>query len=256
MDVLVLIDKLDDLVHNARPVPLTDQVRVDREEIYDLLDQMRATIPEEIKQARWIVKERQEMLAEAKREAERIVREAREQQSRLISDEEITKQAERAADEIVEDARAPRARDPPRRRGLRRRDPQHARGQPSEVPRRRAARPRSARRTRRRAGRDRAVAAFPGDNAGWMVEPHVDLGRALCDGSIRSKLSFANVIAMIALFLALSGRAYAAVAAKNSVTSKSIKKGAVKSADIANDKGVKSADVGANALTGADIIER
>ena len=56
MDVLVLIDKLDDLIHNARPVPLTDQVRVDREEIYDLLDQMRATIPEEIKQARWIVK--------------------------------------------------------------------------------------------------------------------------------------------------------------------------------------------------------
>ena len=47
-------------------MPLTDQVRVDKEEIYDILDQMRATIPEEIKQARWIVKERQEMLAEAK----------------------------------------------------------------------------------------------------------------------------------------------------------------------------------------------
>ncbi len=106
MDVLVLIDKLDDLVHNARPVPLTDQVRVDREEIYDLLDQMRATIPEEIKQARWIVKERQEMLEEAKRESERVIREAREQQARLVSDEEVTKQAERAADEIVEDARA------------------------------------------------------------------------------------------------------------------------------------------------------
>ena len=105
MDVLVLIDKLDDLVHNAKPVPLTDQVRVDKEEIYDILDQMRATIPEEIKQARWIVKERQEMLAEAKRESERIVREAREQQARLSSDEEGTKQAERAADEIVEDAR-------------------------------------------------------------------------------------------------------------------------------------------------------
>ena len=37
MDVLVLIDKLDDLVHNAKPVPLTDQVRVDKEEIYDIL---------------------------------------------------------------------------------------------------------------------------------------------------------------------------------------------------------------------------
>src|SRR5881397_892121 len=48
MDVLVLIDKLDDLVHNAKAVPLTDQVRIDREEIYDILDQMRATIPEEI----------------------------------------------------------------------------------------------------------------------------------------------------------------------------------------------------------------
>ena len=39
MDVLVLIDKLDDLVHNAKSVPMTDQVRVDKEEIYDILDQ-------------------------------------------------------------------------------------------------------------------------------------------------------------------------------------------------------------------------
>jgi cell division septum initiation protein DivIVA len=110
MDVLVLIDKLDDLVHNAKAVPLTDQVRIDREEIYDILDQMRATIPEEIKQARWIVKERQEMLAEAKRESERILKEARDQQQRLVSQEEITLQAERAAEEIVEDANA-RARE-------------------------------------------------------------------------------------------------------------------------------------------------
>ncbi len=108
MDVLVLIDKLDDLIHNAKRtmMPGSDQVRLDREEIYDILDQMRATIPEEIKQARWIVKERQEMLAEAKREAERIVKEARDRQSQLISEQEITKQAERAADDIVEDARA------------------------------------------------------------------------------------------------------------------------------------------------------
>ena len=60
-------------MHEAKAVPLTDQVRIDREEIWEILDQMRATIPEEIKQARWIVKERQEMLAEAKREAERLV---------------------------------------------------------------------------------------------------------------------------------------------------------------------------------------
>ena len=105
MDVLVLIDKLDDLVHNAKAVPLTDQVRIDREEIYDILDQMRATIPEEIKQARWIVKERQEMLAEAKREADRILGEAREQAVREASQTEIAKLAERQAQEIVEEAR-------------------------------------------------------------------------------------------------------------------------------------------------------
>ena len=105
MDVLVLIDKLDDLVHNAKAVPLTDQVRIDREEIYDILDQMRATIPEEIKQARWIVKERQEMLAEAKRECDRILGEAREQAAREASQTEIVKLAERQAQEIIDEAR-------------------------------------------------------------------------------------------------------------------------------------------------------
>ena len=105
MDVLVLIDKLDDLVHNAKAVPLTDQVRIDREEIYDILDQMRATIPEEIKQARWIVKERQEMLAEAKRETDRLLGEAREQAVREASQTEIVKIAERQAQDIIDDAR-------------------------------------------------------------------------------------------------------------------------------------------------------
>ncbi|MDQ3320772.1 MAG: ATPase, partial [Actinomycetota bacterium] len=102
----VLIDKLDDSIHNGKPVPLTDQVRVEREEIYDILDQMRATVPEEIKQARWIVKERQEMLAEAKREAERIIREARDQQERLINQQEVVRLAERQAEDIVEEARS------------------------------------------------------------------------------------------------------------------------------------------------------
>src|SRR5688500_2375381 len=106
MDVLVLIDKLDDLVHNAKQDPLTDDVRVDKEAIYDILDQMRATIPEEIKQARWIVKERQEMLAEAKREAERIVKEARAGQTQLGSQQEVTRQDERVAEESIEDPRA------------------------------------------------------------------------------------------------------------------------------------------------------
>ena len=64
MDVLILLDKLDDLIYNSKQIPLTDQVRVEREEAYSLLDQIRVTLPEEIKQARWIVKERQELQEE------------------------------------------------------------------------------------------------------------------------------------------------------------------------------------------------
>jgi cell division septum initiation protein DivIVA len=105
VDVLVLIDRLDDLLHNAKAVPLTDQVRIGREEIFDILDQMRATIPDEVKQARWIVKERQEMLGEAKREVDRLLADAREQAVREASETEIKRIAERQAEDIVDEAR-------------------------------------------------------------------------------------------------------------------------------------------------------
>ncbi len=105
MDVLVLIDTLDGLVHNAKPIRFTDQVRVDKNGIDDILDQIRATVPAEIKQARGIVKERLELLAEARGEAERIVKQARELAERLISDDEVAKQAERAGEAIIEAAR-------------------------------------------------------------------------------------------------------------------------------------------------------
>jgi cell division septum initiation protein DivIVA len=104
MDVLVLIDKLDDLVRSAKPVPLKDQVRVNQDKLYDILDQMRSTIPEEIKQARWIAKERADMLAQATREAERIVKQARERQAQLVSTHELPRQAERAAQDIIDAA--------------------------------------------------------------------------------------------------------------------------------------------------------
>jgi cell division septum initiation protein DivIVA len=105
MDVLDLIDRLQHLVDSAKNVPLRDQVRVNKQEIRDILDQMRATIPGEIKEARWIVQEREDLLAEAKREAERIPEEARERQAELVSRHELVRQAERAAEEIIEGAR-------------------------------------------------------------------------------------------------------------------------------------------------------
>ena len=144
MDVLVLIDKLDELVATAKNVPMTDQVRIDREELLEIIDQMRSTIPEEIKQARWIVKERQEMLAEAKREAERLISEAREQAEREASQQEVVKLAERQAHELLEQAPRRGAGDAAGRRGLRRRHPREPRGQPGQVPDRRPARSRAA----------------------------------------------------------------------------------------------------------------
>lgn len=104
MDVLVLIDKLDDLIHNAKSVPLTDTVRVEKEDVYDILDQMRASIPEEIKQARWIVKERQDMLAEAKREAERLLQEARDRAEQIASKEEVVRIAHEQSEQILREA--------------------------------------------------------------------------------------------------------------------------------------------------------
>jgi hypothetical protein len=85
--------------------PHLPDARIDREAIYELLDQMRATIPEEIKQARWIVKERQEMLAEAKRESDRIVEEARDRAERQASEQEVVKLAQKQSEEIMDEAR-------------------------------------------------------------------------------------------------------------------------------------------------------
>jgi len=98
VDVLLLIDKLDDFVHSAKRVRLRGQVRVHREEVYDILDQMRATISDDVKQARWIVKERQELLAAAKREAQRVVAGARERQTELVRQHELARRAKLEAE--------------------------------------------------------------------------------------------------------------------------------------------------------------
>src|SRR3954451_10220020 len=84
---------------------MNDQVRIEREELFEIIDRMRSTIPEEIKQTRWIVKERQEMLAEAKREAERLISEARDQAQREASQQEVATLEERQAHERLEQPR-------------------------------------------------------------------------------------------------------------------------------------------------------
>ena len=106
MDVLVLIDRLEELVEDARGFPgFGNTAMIDRDAAFDIIDQMRQTIPEELKQARWIVKERQAMLDEARSESDRIIRSAQDEAEKITSEEEVLKRAERRSAEIMEDAR-------------------------------------------------------------------------------------------------------------------------------------------------------
>ncbi|HET6498542.1 MAG TPA: ATPase [Coriobacteriia bacterium] len=105
MDILALIDRIEELVDNGRSVPLTGSKMVDPEKLYEIVDEIRAQFPDELKQARWIVKERQEMLEEAEKEANRILEDARDRAQAIASEQEIVKLAEQQAAAIMDDAR-------------------------------------------------------------------------------------------------------------------------------------------------------
>jgi len=77
MDVMALIDRIEESMDSGRSVPLMRGRLVDIEKVYEIIDEIRGNFPDELKQARWIVKERQEMLEEAEKEANRILEEAR-----------------------------------------------------------------------------------------------------------------------------------------------------------------------------------
>ena len=106
MDVMALIDRLEDLVATARKVPFGSMVLLSEQKLYEVIDEMRSSLPEELKQARWIVKERQEMVNEAEKESNRIIGEAKERAKDLASESEIVKRAEEQAAEILDSARS------------------------------------------------------------------------------------------------------------------------------------------------------
>lgn len=105
MDIMSMIDKLEDYIATARKLPLTNSVLVDEKKIYEIVDQVRASFPEELKQSRWIVKERQEMIEEAQKEADRILEEAKAKAETMASETEIVKLADKQAAELLETAR-------------------------------------------------------------------------------------------------------------------------------------------------------
>lgn len=101
MDALELIDKLEEIVSKGRKIPFSSNFIVNENEIYDTLDELRNVLPEEFKQARWIVKERESMLEEAKRQSSRIIKEAEEKADALLNESEIIKSALKRSEEVM-----------------------------------------------------------------------------------------------------------------------------------------------------------
>lgn len=96
---------LEDVIHtiaSAPNVPLSSTPRIDRDHVVALLQDAQACMPEEIRQARWMLKERSEFMAKTQREADEIVEAARVQAERMVQRTEVVRAAEARARQILE----------------------------------------------------------------------------------------------------------------------------------------------------------
>lgn len=106
IDILQLIDQLEELFDEGWRLPLSRRVAIDEDAFLNIVDQMRITIPQEIKQAREVQLERDKYIAQAHEEARRIIAQAREDAAKQLDDHELKKTAHAEAEEIVKVARA------------------------------------------------------------------------------------------------------------------------------------------------------
>lgn len=100
IDVLYLVDRLESLLNKGWRVPLSAKTMIDEDEFLDIVDQMRIAFPEEIKQAKKIVQERDRIVAQAQEEAKHILETAREDAARLTNEHAIVKAAQQQATQI------------------------------------------------------------------------------------------------------------------------------------------------------------
>ena len=97
-----IIGALYDMIQDARSVPLaSDKCIVERDRVLDMLDEIIAQLPGELKQSRTIVESRNELISQARREAEGIVRQAQEQARQLVTKEAIYIEAKKRSEELV-----------------------------------------------------------------------------------------------------------------------------------------------------------
>jgi len=104
MDILHLIDRLEELFNESRPIPFTHNVIVDEDRMLDLIDQMRVAIPEEVKKAQQILAQRDRILAQAQEEVNRTLALAREKSDQMIERDAIVQAAQARAEQIIAQA--------------------------------------------------------------------------------------------------------------------------------------------------------
>jgi hypothetical protein len=104
MDILHLVDRLEELFNESRSIPLTHSVIVDEDRMLDIIDQMRVSIPEEIKKSQQLLSQRDRVLAQAQEEANRTLALAREKADQLVEHDSIVISAQQRAEQIIEQA--------------------------------------------------------------------------------------------------------------------------------------------------------
>jgi hypothetical protein len=104
MDILFLIEKLEKLVQESRKVPMSNGRIVNELAILEIVDQLRTTIPEEVKAARQIQQQKERIIAQGKEEANRIIEIARQQANGILTNHELLRAAEARSLTIIERA--------------------------------------------------------------------------------------------------------------------------------------------------------
>jgi len=105
-DVEALLLQVRELVDAGRSMPMSASVLVNRDELLTLIDASLDELPEELRQARWLLKEREEFLSQARRDADTIVEAARARAEHMVERTEIVREARRTAQHVVDDADA------------------------------------------------------------------------------------------------------------------------------------------------------
>ena len=104
MEIFTLLETLEEMLEIGKSIPFSNKGIVDKEEMLEIIKEIRLKLPEELKQAKWVKEERQRILVEAQKEAEDIVKEAENRIISMIDEHEITRKAYEQKAEIIETA--------------------------------------------------------------------------------------------------------------------------------------------------------